>query len=122
MQLVVNGEHHDMTTLPTHDNGWEHFIVHVDQVVDPREKIIVSIDGTPFEVDPHEYPLKYDDLLNDDGMVISAPLNETYCLFILGIFDINFEFMAKFLNTDKEDLLRGKMGWWAVGGFEVFKK
>ena len=121
MQLVVNGEQHDMTTLPTPDD-LKHFIVHVKQVIDPDRNMDITIDGTHFEIDPCEYSLKYDDVLNCDGKIISVPLNENYCMFIIGIFEINFEFVSKLLNTDKEKLLQGKMGCWAVSGFEVFKK
>ena len=121
MQLVVNGEQHDMTTLPTPDD-LEHFIVHVEQVIDPDKVLDIIIDGTPFEIEPCEYSLKHDNVLNGEGKIISVPLNDNYCMFILGIFEINFEFMSKFLNTDKEKFLQGKMGCWAVSGFEVFKK
>ena len=115
MELRVNNVNHFLKEV--NDPHGRHYFVHgITDVLNPSEALSLMFDDEIVSVHLDLMQLQPDDVGN---LNISLPLNESTSLFIRGVLQVDALLLTVLIDTPLYPLVKDRMGWLAVSGYEI---
>ena len=118
MELRVNDARHLLAEVED-ASGRHYFVDGITDVLDPHAPLKVLCMSKLTTVHPDLLELQPDTMGN---LTISLPLDESTSLFIRGVLPVDETLMTVLTDTPLFSLVKDRMGWLAVAGYEILCK